>query len=499
MRLKITLDSVVESTDRYVIEVRNGLSLVVAPATGGWILTNDLGEIALLKWLSTSGAVSLREISSHHIQILRQKELVDVIKKFLQRGLVSLDNTIVCTSSAKTNKQKIISLKSLHNNYPVLAIFHMHNWCNLGCTYCYTIDDSLEKRKRLSVEHMQRVVDQMLDLPTKSSTFEFHGGEPTMAISDIKTITNYALRKSHETGKKVYFSIQTNGYNLRESVCDFLADNNFAVRVSLDGTSETHDDFRKDNLGKGSYSMVVKGIRQLQRRGVAVHAVCVVHEKNVLRMIEMYDAMAQLNVASIRFLPVFKTGKAGMETWLTGERYFESYFELVRHVALIGRRGEAVTPLPNLVAGEIGSLRSFRREYMCMRNPCGAGINMIAVDVNGDIYPCEEMIGKKEFLVGNVENNGIREIVDNSPVIKMLRTRHVDEIEECSTCTWKQMCHGGCVHKSYTHFKRLDRESEHCSYYKKIYKELIWLEAQHPGSWDSIEGKPKMNVAQQDT
>jgi uncharacterized protein len=42
------------------------------------------------------------------------------------------------------------------------------------------------------------------------------------------------------------------------------------------------------------------------------------------------------------------------------------------------------------------------------------------------------------------------------------------------------------VHKSYTHFKRLDRESEHCSYYKKIYRELIWLEIKQPGSWDLL-------------
>lgn len=143
-------------------------------------------------------------------------------------------------------------------------------------------------------------------------------------------------------------------------------------------------------------------------------------------------------------------------------------------------------PLANLIAGELGSLRSFRREYMCMRNPCGAGVNMITVDVNGDLYPCEEMVGKPEFVIGNLADTSVREAIDTSPVVQKLRERHVEEIPECSRCTWKQLCHGGCVHKSYTHFKRLDRESEHCSYYKRIYEELIWLEQAEPGSWDAL-------------
>jgi len=488
VRLQITPESIIRPSDRYVTEARDGLTLVVAPATGGWVLTGNLGEIALLDWLSASGVVTVKQASACYERDSRQQDAVDVIKKLLQRGLISLDDTVVGTSSSRMDGVTIIAPRTDHNTYPVLAIFHMHNWCNLACTYCYTIEDGVSK-KRLPLEYMERVVDEMRDLPTRSSTFEFHGGEPTMAMSDIQKITEYASRQYAQVDKKIAFSIQTNGYNLRENICDFLAEHNFVVRVSLDGTSDTHDDFRLDQRGKGSHSGVVKGIRRLQMRGVPVHAVCVVHEGNRQRMVEMYDAMNKLNVASIRFLPVFKTGKAGNESWLTGDKYFDSYFEVVRHIAALGRQGKTVTPLPNLLAGEIGSLRSFRREYMCMRNPCGAGINMVTIDVNGDIYPCEEMVGKPEFLVGNIAKVGIREIAETSPIVEALRQRHVDEIEECSTCTWKQMCHGGCVHKSYTHFKRMDRESEHCFYYKKIYKELIWLEAEQPGSWAAIEGQ----------
>ncbi len=45
---------------------------------------------------------------------------------------------------------------------------------------------------------------------------------------------------------------------------------------------------------------------------------------------------------------------------------------------------------------------------------------------------------------------------------------------------------GGCVPESYTHFKRPDRESEHCPYHERIHRELIWREVERPGSRDAL-------------
>ncbi|RSR95477.1 radical SAM/SPASM domain-containing protein [Streptomyces sp. WAC00469] len=477
MQLSLGPATSVAATDELRFIERDGKTLVVAPGTAGWTVTDDAGTLGLLHRVNGARPLPLGEIER---SVPR-----DCVMELFRRGLLSLDGIAYGTSSSRSESLQIVAPKSAHNTYPVLAVFHVHNWCNLACTYCYTIDDGVPP-ERLTREHMCKAVDDMVRLPTAFTGFEFHGGEPTMAMPDIEAVTRYAEEVYAKAGKRAAFSIQTNGYYLSEKICDFLAEHRFSVRVSLDGTEETHDEFRVDRGGKGSYRGVVSGIRLLQDRGVPVHAVCVVHIGNTDRIVEMYDSMAALGVQSIRFLPVFKTGKADEKDWLTGDRYFEAYLRVVKHVAARGRRGEPVVPLANLIAGELGSLRSFRREYMCMRNPCGAGVNMITVDVNGDLYPCEEMVGKPEFVIGNLADTSVREAIDTSPVVQKLRERHVEEIPECSRCTWKQLCHGGCVHKSYTHFKRLDRESEHCSYYKRIYEELIWLEQAEPGSWDAL-------------
>ncbi|MPZ82224.1 MAG: SPASM domain-containing protein [Actinophytocola sp.] len=466
MRLSLTAETRVGLADELRFEDRGSHTLVVSPGTGGWMVTDDQSEVDVLRALETG---TLDDID---LQPERVAEL-------FQHGLVTLDDMGYGTSSSRVEGLRLLAPTSTHNTYPVLGIFHVHNWCNLACTYCYTIEDGVP-RKQLKLELMLKAVDELVALPTPLTSLEFHGGEPTMALKDIRQVVAYAKEVYAKANKKVVFSIQTNGYNLSPAVCDFLADNNFSVRVSLDGTQEMHDEFRVDHRGKGSYKGVVKGIKRLQDKGVAVHAVCVVHAGNTDRIVEMYDSMAALDVASVQ------SGNAGDEDWLSGDRYFESYFKVVKHVAARARAGEELVPLVNLLAGELGSLRSFRREYMCMRNPCGAGVNMITVDTNGDLYPCEEMVGKPEFVIGNLAETDIRTAIDTSPVVEKLRERHVEEIDECNSCTWKQFCHGGCVHKSYTHFKRLDRESEHCSYYKRIYQELIWLDVEEPGTWELL-------------
>jgi uncharacterized protein len=474
VRLSLTADTRVGPADELRFEDRGSHTLVVSPGTGGWLVTDDNSEVAALRMLTTTSVGELRSA----IQPARVAEL-------FERGLVTLDGMGHGTSSARVEGLQLLAPVSAANTYPVLGVFHVHNWCNLACTYCYTIEDGVP-REQLPLELMLKAVDELAALPTRFTSLEFHGGEPTMAFKDIRRVVAHAKDVYARAGKKVVFSIQTNGFNLSDTICDFLAEHSFSVRVSLDGTPGMHDEFRVDRRGRGSYKGVVRGIRRLQAKGIAVHAVCVVHTGNTDRIVEMYDSMAGLGVASIRFLPVFKSGNAGDGDWLTGDRYFESYLKVVRHVAARVRAGGQVVPLANLLAGELGSLRSFRREYMCMRNPCGAGVNMITIDTNGDLYPCEEMVGKPEFVIGNLAGTDIRTAIDTSPVVRQLRERHVEEIDECRTCTWKQFCHGGCVHKSYTHFKRLDRESEHCSYYKRIYQELIWLEVEEPGTWDLL-------------
>lgn len=473
--MKLNKDTLLSIVDNLYFESRESKTLIVSPLNGGYsLLENNHPFLSLLKSLKVNQPQKLSLLCKKPELFFKE------IQHFFYRGIIALNHQVFATSSTKISDplHKAITPVADPHTFPVLCIFHVHNYCNLACQYCYTIEEGITKEK-LSVELMKKAVDEFYALPTQYTTFEFHGGEPSMAFSEIKEVVLYA-RKIYGDRKKVNFSIQTNAFALSKDMVDFFHEHCFSVRVSLDGTEETHNSFRHTHKKFGSYQRVKQGILALMSKGITPHLVTVVHQGNVKKMIEMHESMSALGAKSVRYLPMFKSPLADNSLWINGDTFFHHYFQLIQHIVQKFNEGKKLAGLPNLVAGEIGSLTSFTRNYMCMRNPCGAGINMVSLDINGDIYPCEEMIGKEQFIIGNLHQDTFKKVLSQNPLNLFLKERNVENIQECQKCTWKQFCHGGCIHKSYAHFKQLDRESEFCSYYKKIYNELIWLQEKHP-------------------
>ncbi|MCB9061554.1 MAG: SPASM domain-containing protein [Halobacteriovoraceae bacterium] len=470
--MKFNIDDKIQMNPKTHFDFKNNCLLVVDPETSGNIILEDQESIELVKNLKNKKEYNISDITNKQI-----------LQKLFKSSVISINNKQIATgsSSQKNNIEYIIPDKD-KNTKPVLCVFHLHNYCNLACQYCYTIDQGVTKKK-LSVELMKKAVREFSDFRTNFTTFEFHGGEPTMAFKEIKEVVLYAKEIYQLKGKFCNFSIQTNAFSLNDEIVKFLADFKFSVRVSLDGTEETHNKFRHNLKGFGSYKKVLAGIRKLQSIGISPGAVCVVHKGNIDHMIDMHLSMSQHGLKTIRYLPMFKSPLANNSLWLNGNDFLDGYLKLINYIVDNKEKNPELAGLPNLMLGEINSITSYKREYMCMKSPCGAGSNMISFDVNGKIYPCEEMIGHEVFSIGDLNTDTIEECLNNSTLNQKITSRNVEEIEECSKCTWKQFCHGGCVQKSYAHFKRLDKESEFCSYFKRIYKELIWLNHEKPNAF----------------
>lgn len=453
------------------IDNRDEASLVVSGRTGGWDIIHDKQT---REWIRNGGTGPL----SH-----------DQADRLHARGLLTRSGATRGTSATVSLGDRILAPRHQMRRYPVLCVFHVHNWCNLSCTYCYTMADKVT-RNRLGADLMIKAVDELVsgDLPT--TCLEFHGGEPTMALHDIRRVVLHAEDVYRKAGKNVSFSIQTNGYRLSDECCSFLAEHDFSVRVSLDGDRATHNSARLNHAGRGSYDGVVAGITKLRSFGIVPHAVAVLHRANRDKITQMYDAMVDLGVASVRFLPVFKGGEMKDDSlWLNGREYFEAKWDLIEHILDRAARGLPTPILPNLVSGELGALTSFLRRYMCLRQPCGAGSNMVCIDDNGDLYPCEEMAGISEFRIGNLNHDTILDAFA-TPIVQHLRGRITAAIDGCRDCPWRQFCAGGCSHKSHTEFGDLRHGSEHCAYYQQIFRALLWLEHDRPGSWQVLGAQP---------
>jgi len=70
---------------------------------------------------------------------------------------------------------------------------------------------------------------------------------------------------------------------------------------------------------------------------------------------------------------------------------------------------------------------------------CGAGHEYIAVTPDGDIYPCHQFVGNKDFLMGDIYNG-----MHNKKMELEFKEAHIYNKPKCTDCWAKFYCSGGC-------------------------------------------------------
>ena len=104
---------------------------------------------------------------------------------------------------------------------------------------------------------------------------------------------------------------------------------------------------------------------------------------------------------------------------------------------------------------------------------CGAGHEYLAVAPNGDIYPCHQFVGNKDFLMGNVNENKIDENIE-----KMFERSNVYTKDKCNNCFAKFYCSGGCSAYAYNFNGDIYKPYElACEFEKKRLECSIAIEA----------------------
>ena len=70
---------------------------------------------------------------------------------------------------------------------------------------------------------------------------------------------------------------------------------------------------------------------------------------------------------------------------------------------------------------------------------CGAGHEYLAVAADGDLYPCHQFVGNKDFLMGNVYDGKL-----NEKIRKYFEDSNIYTKDTCRGCFAKFYCSGGC-------------------------------------------------------
>ena len=155
----------------------------------------------------------------------------------------------------------------------------------------------------MAEETLEQVLRKTLEAAEGECTIAYQGGEPTLIGLEFYQKSVELQCKYNKKNVKIYNALQTNGVGLNSKWAEFFSEHRFLVGLSLDGTSETHDAYRRDAAGRGTFEQVLKTAKLFDRYGVDYNILTVVHAQTAGHAEEIYRFYQQNGFRYLQFIP----------------------------------------------------------------------------------------------------------------------------------------------------------------------------------------------------
>ena len=362
-------------------------------------------------------------------------------------------------------------LKPLKKSFHVMAK-PIGSLCNFNCTYCYYLPKAnllSDTTKRMSDELLERYIRLYIssqEVPTV--TFIWHGGEPTLlGIDFFQKVVD--LQQKYAGSKNIENDIQTNGFLVDSSWCDFFKKNRFRIGLSIDGSKHLHNTFRRLEDGGPTFEPVFRAADLLRRYGLFFGALTVIHSANVQHPDEVYRFLTQeLGARFVQWLPCIEikdyctTSPEGMDVdempllgseaakpghpdsivtdWSVDPDDWGEF--LIRTFDLWSQNdiGKVfVNWYESLAVQWLGQPAA-----MCvLADVCGR--SMLVVEKDGSIYPCDHFV-YPEYKLGNLmdEDCDLAKLAYGNAQRKFGCKKRDSLTTYCKQCKYRFACNGGC-------------------------------------------------------
>ncbi len=398
------------------------------------------------RYIYDSGSGSLHECDEFTADYVKAK-----YEKSGQMPVLSEEKIAEIESDLASLREQGLFLREEIKTYPIKSTevkalcLHICHDCNLRCRYCFADEGAYHSaREFMSEQTAKKAIDFLIANSGNRKVLEadFFGGEPLMCLQTIKNVVAYAREQGDKAGKKFLFTTTTNALLLDDDAIDFFNREMENVVLSLDGRKEVHDAIRKTKNGKGSFDLVIDKIKKFVRsRGDKNYYVRGTFTAKNLDFSKDVIFLAENGFDSISMEPVV----TDIDDLAIKEEHIpavlQEYENLCDKYLEKYDKGEGFNFFHFNVDLEGGTCLQKRV------SACGTGNEYFSVTPNGDIYPCHQFAGDKDFLMGNVYEGKLDKTIRDKFASSCLFTR-----EDCGDCYAKFICSGGCSANNY-HFE----------------------------------------------
>jgi uncharacterized protein len=190
-------------------------------------------------------------------------------------------------------------------------VLKVHSRCDLACDHCYVYEaaDQSWRGRPMAISDevisrtVQRIAEQAKSHHLDSVQVVLHGGEPLLAgRAKLRTVVTELESAVHGICD-LDLRIHTNGVMLDEEFCEFFAQHDVRVGISIDGDRAANDRHRRYADGRSSYDKVIRAIGLLRTgrfRHLYSGLLCTIDIAN--DPVVVYESLAALEPPRIDFL-----------------------------------------------------------------------------------------------------------------------------------------------------------------------------------------------------
>ncbi|PLT70455.1 radical SAM protein [Mediterraneibacter gnavus] len=292
--------------------------------------------------------------------------------------------------------------------------------CNLRCNYCYLGEKTNQKMSEdIAYKGLEIAFLNVEKHKDKRLWVDFVGGEALISFGFLQKLVEYIEEEAAKRTITVAYSITTNGTIMNDKILEWFINNKVHLKLSIDGTMETHDRNRKSKIGIGSYRNIMKNINYFRE-----------YEERTKQYIQVAHVVTQNN-----YWEVFKSVKHLVEELhfsIVDSSIDVSHRWTVEQLDKLGKEWEKILCY-YIKKIEIGraflwapvlDLKKYGEESE-NSGFCGVGLIQIYVKADGRIYGCAANLDSNGCL-GDVERGfsvkkikEYRELANPSPVCLM--------------------------------------------------------------------------------
>lgn len=339
--------------------------------------------------------------------------------------------------------------------YARTITFQVTEDCCMKCSYCYQHN---KKPNVMTFEVAKQFIDDLLSGSDKLSNYipkdtvgivlEFIGGEPFLEIDLISRITDYyfdkCIRLHHPWAIKTRVSISTNGllyFDPRVQRYLQKHQHHLSLNITVDGNKQLHDSCRVDLEGKGTYDRVIAAVDDYTRKygKGSLPTKMTIAPGNVRNLYEAVVAMIEYGYPMVNFNPVYE------DVWTTEDA--RVFYQQLKKLADYLINNNKLDPL---VCPYLSPMYCHPMMPDDDHNWCGGTGAMLAIDWQGNLYPCIRYMpnalgdSREPYIIGTVKD-GIRSTKEQCDRLDCLDciTRKSQSTDECFNCPIASGC-GWC-------------------------------------------------------